>query len=675
MNVTQQPDIPDTVSDKDGAPPWAGVTWSGAGRALMVCALTVVLGFRAGGFYAGVTGLAALVLALGLALRVLVAGRPFAGWSGGLALASGALALYAAWTLVSVAWSQAPARALVEFDRALLYVLVLILCGLTPTRPKDLSRLLIGVAAALCAICVAGLLSRLLPDVVDASPNIVSERLSFPLTYWNAMGIASTVALVLLGHLASSGAESRIVRVGAAALVPAVAVTLFLSFSRGAIWVLPVGLVAYMLLAQPRGLLTAAPAAGLPAAVAVYVAYGADALTKSDWATSAAAADEGHKLLAVVAACTVAAAVLRALGLVIDARVQRIRVSPPRLRAARWGVVGVTVVVLAIGALAADAPARVDSIRHTWEHGTSLQTADLRDRLLSASDNGRIDHWHVATDTFAAHPLLGTGAGTYRLSWELRRTQTFQVNDAHSLYLEVLSELGVPGLVLLLVAIGTILVAGVRRLRGVERHAHAAVLAAGLVLLIHAGVDWDWEMPALFLWFFAAGGVILAARSGSERAPEPARLARLLGGLGCLLVALTPWFIAWSQGPLNDAVRAFYRGDCPTAVDAALTSSERLAVRPEPFEVIGWCDVRAGEGRLAVAALSSARDRDPDNWAYAYGLAVARAVNGQDPRPLAALATRLNPREPLARDFARRMRTAKSPARRRAIARRAQAPG
>jgi hypothetical protein len=676
MNVTQRPETPHTIPAGGGAPPpWTRLTWSGAGRALLVAALTLGLGFRAGGFYAGVTALAGLVLALGLALRILVAGRPFAGWSGGLALASGALALYAAWTLVSVAWSHAPARAFVEFDRALLYLLVLVVCGSTPTRQRDLSRLLLGVTAALCAICVAGLLSRLLPDLVEASPNIIGERLSFPLTYWNAMGIASTLALVLLTHLAASGAEPRAVRVGAAALVPAVAVTLFLTFSRGAIWVLPVGLVAYLLLAQPRGLLTALPAAGLPAAVAVYVAFGADALTESDWATSATATDEGHKVLAVVAACTVAAAGLRALGLLIDARVERIRVAPPRLRAARWGLVGLIVVALAVGALAADAPARVDSIRHTWQHGTFLRTADLRDRLLSASDNGRIDHWHVAADTFAAHPLLGTGAGTYRLSWELRRREAFKVNDAHSLYLEVLSELGVPGLVFLLVAVGAVLVGALRRLRGAERHAHAAVLAAGLVLLIHAGVDWDWEMPAVFLWFFAAGGVLLAARGGSERAPVPGRLARLLGGLGCLLIALTPWFIARSQAPLNDAVAAFYRGDCPAAVDAALTSAERLAVRPEPFEVIGWCDIRAGQGRLAVAALSSARDRDPDNWAYAYGLAVARAVNGEDPRPLAQLAARLNPREPLARDFARRTRAVTSRARWRAIAQRAQAPG
>ena len=102
MNVTQRPKTPRAVR---GAPaPWSRPTWSGAGRALLVCALMLGLGFRAGGFYAGVTGLAALVLALGLAVQVLVAAQPFAGWSGGVALASGALALYAAWTLVSVAW-------------------------------------------------------------------------------------------------------------------------------------------------------------------------------------------------------------------------------------------------------------------------------------------------------------------------------------------------------------------------------------------------------------------------------------------------------------------------------------------------------------------------------------------------------------------------------------------
>jgi hypothetical protein len=649
--------------------------WNGAGRALMVGGLTAALGFRAGGFYAGVTGLAALALALGLAVRVLVAARPFAGWSAGLALATGALALYATWTLSSLIWSGAPARALVEFDRVLLYLLVLVVCGLVPAGRRDLARLVLAVTAALTAICIGGLVSRLLPDVVDAAPNIVAERLSFPLTYWNAMGIAASLALVLCTHLAASGAESRAVRVGAAALVPAVAVTLFLTFSRGAIWVVPLGLVAYLLLAQPRGFVTALPAAGLPAAVAVYAAFGADALTQDDFATAPAAIEQGHELLAVVVGCMVAAAVLRATGLVLDARLARITLSAPRLRAVRWGVVVATVLALGVGAVAADAPARVESIRETFARGTLLQTRDLRDRLFSVSDNGRVLHWRVATDTFAAHPVLGTGAGTFRLNWERRRDAPFQVSDAHSLYLEVASELGVPGVVLLVLALGTVLGGALRRLRGPERHVHAAVVAAGIVLLVHAGVDWDWEMPALFLWFFAAGGVVLAAREGRERAPVPGQLARLLAGLACLLVALTPGLIAWSQGPLKRAVDARERGDCAAAVDAALTSVERLSVRPEPFEVLGWCDVRAGEGRLAVAAMAAARDRDPDNWTYVYGLAVARALDGQDPRPLAVLATRLNPLDPLARDFARRTAATTREARWRSIAQRAPAPG
>jgi hypothetical protein len=640
----------------------------------MVCALTIALGFRAGGFFAGVTALAALALAVGLAVRVTVAPRPFAGFSAGVAIGAGSLALFAAWTLCSEIWSHAPARALIEFDRALLYVLVMLTFGLVATRRGDLSRVVLGIAAAFVAICVAGLLSRLVPDVIDASPNIVGERLSFPLTYWNAMGIAAALALVLCAHLTASGAEARTVRVIAAAAIPAVAVTLFLTFSRGGIWVAPVGLVVYVLLAQPRGLLTALPAAGLPAAAAVYKAFDADALNQANYASSATAIDQGHDLLRIVIVCMVAAAALRALGLLVDARVARIRVSAPRLRLARVGLVTVVVAAIAAGAIAADAPARIDALRDTWSHGTFLATSDLRDRLLSFSDNGRVLHWRVATEAFSDHPVRGTGAGTYRLSWEQRRATNFSVNDAHSLYLEVLSELGIPGLVFLVVALGSVLVAGLRRLRGPERHVHAAVVAAGIALLIHAGVDWDWEMPAVFLWFFGAGGVMLAAREGRDRAPVPGRLARLLAGLACLLVALTPWFIASSQGPLNDAVEAFARGDCRTAVDRALTATERLSVRPEPFEVLGWCDIRAGQGPLAVAAMTAAHDRDPNNWAYVYGLAVAQALDGQDPRPLARRALALDPREQLADYFLKDVTEAKSRARRRAIARRAVAP-
>jgi hypothetical protein len=49
--------------------------------------------------------------------------------------------------------------------------------------------------------------------------------------------------------------------------------------------------------------------------------------------------------------------------------------------------------------------------------------------------------------------------------------------------------------------------------------------------------------------------------------------------------------------------------------------------------------------------MRSARARDPDNWQYAYGLAVTQALAGRDPREMARLAVRLNPLSALAHDF------------------------
>ena len=73
-----------------------------------------------------------------------------------------------------------------------------------------------------------------------------------------------------------------------------------------------------------------------------------------------------------------------------------------------------------------------------------------------------------------------------------------------------------------------------RRLLGPERQAHAAFLAAAIALLIHAQIDWDWEMPALFVWFVGAAGVVCAGgrRAGAWR--WVGRPARMVAALGCM---------------------------------------------------------------------------------------------------------------------------------------------
>jgi len=611
-----------------------------------------------------------------LVLRITLARAPFAGWSMALGLGSGAIACLAVWILASAAWSHAPARVIVEFDRALLYGLVLTLTGSVAARAGDLAVLLRWSAAAFAAFALAGLVTRLAPGTFPITPGALPERVGFPLTYWNAEGIACAMGCPLMLHLTASEREPRVIRIAAAACLPPIAVTLFLTFSRGAIWVLPLGLVLYVLLAQPRGLLTALPAAGLPAAIAVKVALGADRLARGDYDSSAAAAAQGRHLAYVVAGCALGAAALRAAALPLDARLQAVRIPPGRLRRLRAGLAAALVSALALGALAAGAPHRIAEARETFSQGRLMEyTPDLRSRLTSTVDNGRIEVWRIALHTFRDHPVDGTGAGTFRLTWERRRPATqFLVNDGHSLYLEVLSELGVPGLLFVGVAIGTLLAGGLRRLAGPERHAHGAFVAGGAMLLIHAGVDWDWEMPALFVWFFGAGAVTLAAREGAERLGELGRVPRVVAGLAVLLLAITPLLFARSQGPLERAQGAFARGDCRTAIDAALAATERFGVRPEPWEILGYCDARAGQYGLARRAMAAARARDPRNWQYAYGQAIVDGVSGRDPRPAAANALRENPDSVLARALVRNLARAGSKARRREVARRAQIP-
>lgn len=61
----------------------------------------------------------------------------------------------------------------------------------------------------------------------------------------------------------------------------------------------------------------------------------------------------------------------------------------------------------------------------------------------------------------------------------------------------VLGELGIVGLVLIVVPILVILGAFAWRARGPDRVAGAALLGAGVGWAVHAGIDWDWEMPAV----------------------------------------------------------------------------------------------------------------------------------------------------------------------------------
>lgn len=628
------------------------------GPAVALAAPMLWLAFSGGGFFASTTALAAIGASVALLLWITLSLRPFEAVSPTATIAVGALAAFAVWTLSSAWWSDSAGRAMIEFDRALLYTLVVLLAALTSKTVQARRALLWGAGVAGVLVCGTGLVTRILPGIWSADPSIQADRLSYPVGYWNALGLISAITLVVLVHLSCSHREPRSIRILAASMWPVVAVALFFTFSRGALALVPVGVILYLLLGRPRAAIGALLAVIPTTTVALVAAYGADTLS-TEAAGSAAGVDEGRTVALVLAGCILAAAAIRAAASPLDARVERVEVPAATRRRVVLVAVAVLVPLVVGGAVASGgvAAAKEQIERFTDEDYVS-SGGDRRERLSQLGNNGRIPQWDASIEAFKDEPLHGTGAGTYALSWQRTRPYAYDVDDGHSLYAEVLGELGLAGLALLVLALGTLLTGVLRRLRGPDRQTAAAVAVVFVVWAVHAGIDWDWEMPVTTLPALVLAAAMTGRTATSRaRGAAPEQFTRVVLGLACLGLAVTPALVWQSSEQLETATRAFRAGDCVTSAREAVASIETLAARAEPFVLAGYCNLRGGHLAAGERAMRSAVSRDPRNWETHYGLALALALRGQDPRPAARRALELNPRSAIARETVRSFAT------------------
>ena len=222
----------------------------------------------------------------------------------------GVCSLFALLQLLSGYWSDSHARALLEFNRTLLYLAVFVLFASMARREVALRLMVWGLALTLTIVSGAGLLSRLLPETFPTEPSFLASRLSYPLTYWNSLGVLAGVGMVLCLHLASRARGPIAVRVLAAAALPMLATTVLLTFSRGAILATGVGLIAYVLAGRSRGLLSALLAAVPFTILAVKSGYDAEALATAT-PTTREAVEQGGDVARTVAACMAGSAIVR----------------------------------------------------------------------------------------------------------------------------------------------------------------------------------------------------------------------------------------------------------------------------------------------------------------------------------------------------------------------------
>lgn len=641
--------------------------------ALVPGALTIYLGFRAGGFFAGPAATAAVLLLLLLVARIMAIGRPAEGVNRSVVLAVAALILLALWSLLSSRWSQAPARAFVEFDRVLLYALALAVFGAVGMTPRRLSWMVRGIALAALVICGSGLITRLLPDVWPLVQSSLPERLSYPVAYHNTFGLMAAIGITICVGLTSTERETRLVRVLAAAAVPLLASALLLSLSRGGVATAVLGVVVFAIVGHTRALFAGLLAVGPATVIALSTAYGADLLVSADQ-LSATAQAQGRYVAAILALCAVGAGLLRALLLYFDDVIVTLRPSKV-VRRQVLGIAGTALAAVVVaGAVAVDAPGKYDAFVSPGDPGSSSDApgtdAAAQDRLATVSDNGRIRYWTVAIDEFERNVVHGTGAGTYPNSWSTHRSlevatnpRVESVRDAHSLYAEMLGELGIVGLALLLITLLTILIGIARRIKGPNRGLFATILAAIVAWAVAAGFDWHWEMPVVTLWVFALGGAAIAG--ARNRTPATRFLGMLprsaLAIACCALLALVPLRLMISDARLQSARVAFQEGRCPEVALFAGQSLDAVSSRPEPRQFAAGCELRAGDAKDAISTLRAAVRRDPDNWRVHYSLALAQARAGKDPRPEIRRARRLSPLEPLLRRVAIRLKGTDKP--------------
>jgi hypothetical protein len=628
--------------------PSATVVGLGALVAIGPSACVAFLAFRSGGYFAGAPAIVAIALAVALVLRLMLAEAPFEGFGRAMVWATVGLGGFALWTLLSAFWSHAPAQALINFDRALMLWLALVLFG---SFRWDRERLLWAVrvlAATMVVIAILGLITRILPNLHATPENFARDRLAYPLSYWNGLGVFIAVAILLCCGLATREEEPPLSKALASAAVPILAATLYFTFSRGSIGALLIGLVAFAALSARRELLTSFVAIVPPTVIAVVLCVGTHTLSTEHYAAPAGVA-EGHRLTWELIACALAAGALRQLLRPLDRRLAALELTPEFRRRA-WIVVGAVVAVVVIGGGVA-ASGRISDDFHKFTESQGIEDkGELQSRLTDINNNGRIEQWRLALHRFGAEPLTGDGAGTFARSWAKEGEDESRIVDSHSLYLGVMAELGLPGILLLLTALLAILIATARRIFGPERVLYAAIFGAMLTWALHAGVDWDWQLPATGFFVFGLGGLAISAGAGEGARWTPflsGRTARIALSLCALALVVSPALVAISQGYLNSAVSDFEEGDCAGASRDALDAIHTLSVRPEPYQLLGFCDSRAGQGELAVKMLETAVERDRGEWESYYGLALVQAAAGVDPRPAMEKAYEMAPYEPL----------------------------
>lgn len=584
------------------------------------------------------------VVLLGLVLAVL----PQAPLSR-LGLVAGGLILgFGAFFVLSTGWAGNSERAFEGAVRALAYgglfcVVVLL------SRRGEARIWLNGVALGLAGIALIALATRAFPALEsdEALARVLPSergRLSHPIGYWNALAALMAVGVVMFAWLGAE-AKTRGFRALAVAFIPLASLVIYLASSRGGVGAAIIGLLVLLAVGPSRlrilGVLVLGAAGTVPL---ILGAESQDRLISG--ATGPIAQDQGTELLLAILAVTVLTTLV---ALLVDPLYRRL--SLPAVL--RGPAVALAAIALVVGVVVADPAER-------WEEFKSPPPQTREDRSFNASHlasgggGGRYQFWSAAVDAFEEEPIRGVGGGGYEAAWARNAPFAYSIQNAHSLYLETLAELGLIGGILLFGFFGVCVAAGLSGRRRRELGACLAVLAAALT---SAAIDWTWQLPAVFAPAIIVCGLLAGPALRDESSPAGVTLpsggwvlaARLTGAAAAIAVICASAVLLLASDRLEASREASVAGDYAASLQAARDATAIAPWSAAAYLQEGLLLEGLGAPREAIKAVREATERASGDWRPLLVLSRLQLRVGQGEAALRSLqgARALYPRLPL----------------------------
>ena len=546
-----------------------------------------------------------------------------------------------AWCALSVTWAESVDRAWTEVDRLALYT-TLFLIGLVVVRtPRMAKAILFGLGVA---IVLSGLYVVAAILLSGGESLFVAFRLHEPLGYANG-----EAGLLLMGIfcLVAAAEEARAAWIRAAACAGAVLLAnlVVLTQTRAA---LPAAvIVAALVLLLPgrvrRGWLLLAVAA----AVAAALPWTLDVYREKGIAGRTAPAED---VLRAAAVATLVSSIAGGILVMAITGLGRTPALRGRRRLGGAALIGVVLAAVVVAFAAVGSPR--DELTRQWEAFRSLDPTpyESAEPRFTSAGGFRYDLWRIAWRQFEREPLTGVGAGNYVETYYRERQSLNNVRQPHSLELQFLAELGLPGGIALLALVGTVLVAALRPPRASAVRGELAIRVAALGVfaawLVHTSVDWLYNIPGVTGMALLAAGILLGRARAPERKPPPSRLVVVAALVVMTIVAAS---VARHYGAALYRDRAEHgvsRGDPSRALENARRSLSLNRHDVMTYIAVSAAYAQRNQYRLARGSLLAAAREEPFNfvpWALLGDLATRRGDLAQARRDYAR-AARLNPK-------------------------------